>query len=198
MAPNFVLGAKFTYRKLGRVIEDFLVPSSRATTSSPTRSRARSARSSPSTTGVRHGAGAEGRAEELQLRAQRPQALLEQLAVPGELRLDQARGQLRRPVPELDRPARPEHQLGLRLRRLPGQRPGPAVGRAPAPVQVRRQLRVQGRARRPQRRAQHLVLLGPAAERLRLLVRRTPTGSTTWRRAARSAADRPTTRPTCT
>ncbi len=26
MAPNFVLGAKFTYRKLGRVIEDFLVP----------------------------------------------------------------------------------------------------------------------------------------------------------------------------
>jgi outer membrane receptor protein involved in Fe transport len=28
VAPNFALGAKFAYRKLGRVIEDFLVPSS--------------------------------------------------------------------------------------------------------------------------------------------------------------------------
>jgi hypothetical protein len=28
VAPNFALGVKFTYRKLGRVIEDFLVPSS--------------------------------------------------------------------------------------------------------------------------------------------------------------------------
>src|SRR4029453_6110087 len=27
VAPNFALGAKFTYRTLGRVIEDFLVPS---------------------------------------------------------------------------------------------------------------------------------------------------------------------------
>ncbi len=27
VAPNLALGAKFTYRKLGRVIEDFLVPS---------------------------------------------------------------------------------------------------------------------------------------------------------------------------
>jgi outer membrane receptor protein involved in Fe transport len=28
VAPNFALGAKFTYRKLGRVIEDFLIPAS--------------------------------------------------------------------------------------------------------------------------------------------------------------------------
>ena len=53
VAPNFALGAKFTYRKLGRVIEDFLVPSRGRATSSPTRRRARSARSSPSTTASR-------------------------------------------------------------------------------------------------------------------------------------------------
>ena len=52
----------------------------------------------------------------------RAEALQQQLAVPGELRLLEARRQLRRHVPELDRPARSEHQLGVRLRRLPGQR----------------------------------------------------------------------------
>ena len=57
-----------------------------------------------------------------------------------------ARRQLRRHVPELDRPARSEHQLGVRLRRLPGQRAGSAEQRAHAPVQVRRQLRVLQRS----------------------------------------------------
>jgi len=61
---------------------------------------------------------------------------------PGELRLGAPVGQLRRHLPELDRPARPQHQLGPRLRRLPGERLRPPLGRAPEPAEVRRQLPV--------------------------------------------------------
>ena len=119
LRPRLVVGAKFTNRKLGRVIEDFLIPE-RAATSSPTRQgigkemgfydfvhTAAAPKPTRKSTGVRdHGA----------------QALQQQLAVPGERRLQQARRQLRRHVPGLDRPARSEHQLGVRLRRLPGER----------------------------------------------------------------------------
>ena len=107
-----------------------------------------------------------------QHRAQRPQAIHEWLAVPRELRLFEARRQLRRDVPELDRSARSEYQLRVRLRRLPGQRGRTPDQRPPEPVQVRRQLRVrQGRVDRPQPGPVDARLLRTAAERVRLLVR---------------------------
>ena len=84
MAPTWCVGAKFTYRKLGRVIEDFLILA-RATTSSPTRARA-SAREMTFYDYV-DGAGAEGEAQEHSVRAHGAQALRRQLAVPRELRV---------------------------------------------------------------------------------------------------------------
>ena len=49
VARNLSVGAKFVHRNLGRVIEDFLVPS-RASTSSPTRARASAPRWRSTTT----------------------------------------------------------------------------------------------------------------------------------------------------
>ena len=39
LKSNIVVGAKYTHRNLGRVIEDFLIPDQGRTTSSPTRAR---------------------------------------------------------------------------------------------------------------------------------------------------------------
>ena len=74
------------------------------------------------------------------VRDQRTQAVQRRLAVPRELRVAEAGRQLRWRLPELHRSARPEHQLGVRLRGLPRQRRRPPDERPHTPVQVRRQL----------------------------------------------------------
>ena len=86
-------------------------------------------------------AGAGSAAHQHQHRADAAEALQQELAGHGELRLLEARRQLRRHVPELDRAARSEHQLGVRLCRLPGERPGSVEQPAQEPAEVRRKLR---------------------------------------------------------
>ena len=141
-----VLAMHYNYRNLGRVIEDFLVPSSGeyfiANPGEGTLGRA-----SGSTTAVNAAPAPKAGRVNKKPRVVTPQAVLEQLAVPRELRVVEARRQLRRHVPELHRPARSEHQLGVRLRRLPGQRRRPADQRPHAPAQAGRQLPVEQRAR---------------------------------------------------
>ena len=84
---------------------------------------------------------------------------------------EEARRQLRRLVSGVDRPARSGHQLGLRLRRLPRERPGPLEQRAQEPAQARRQLHVeQGDAQRADRGRLVPLVLRASADRLWLFV----------------------------
>ena len=119
VAPNLSVGIKYNHRKLADVIEDFLVPASRRLLHR--QPRPGHARPEPRLLRRHLGAGAAGDAHQRCGDPQRDQALLEQLAADRQLRLVEAGRQLRRHQPDLDRPARPEHQLGVRLRRLPDQ-----------------------------------------------------------------------------
>ncbi len=72
-----------------------------------------------------------------------PEAVLQQLPVPGFGAVVDVDRQLRRDLPGVHRPARPEPELGLRLRGLSGQQRRQSVQRPAHPVQVRRHLPVR-------------------------------------------------------
>ena len=118
--PNLTVGIRYIHRKLGRRDRGLPGAVERRDTSSPT--PARDARPASASTTADVGAGAEGEAQEHEHRADAARSACEELAVHRQLRLVEARRQLRRHVPELDRPAGSEHQLGVRLRGLHGQR----------------------------------------------------------------------------
>ena len=120
-----------------------------ASTSSPTRAPA-SARPRPSSTdrpGCRRSSRAdpEGEAYLHRRRTPRREAFQQQLSVLHQLRVVEAGGQLRRYLPELDRPERSEHQLRVRLRRLPRQQQRPAQQRPHARGEVLRVVHAQQR-----------------------------------------------------
>ena len=121
--------------------------------------------------------------------------------LPGELRLEQAGGQLRRGLPALDRSARPEHQPALRLRGLPGERDG---GRSPSERhhqdEAQRQLSVNSGS---PRRGSNVGLGAPywySGLPLNAYGYSLPraTGTTSWLPGARWGAGLRTGKPTCT
>ena len=86
---NLALGAKYVHRNLGRVIEDFLVPSEGELLHRQPRP---GPRPGDGVLRLRHARRRRRRPtrDNYSVRAQRAQALHEQLAVPGELRLDRS------------------------------------------------------------------------------------------------------------
>ena len=133
----------------------------------------------------RAGAAAEARGR--RVRNDGAEAAEPQLAVPRQRSLQQARRELRRHVPGFYRPARSEHQLGVRLRRLPGECARAVEQRPQRAAEVPRHLRgpewagqqgcssASARTGTPARRSTPTAIPPPTA-----------TGSTTWCRVARS------------
>ena len=143
VAPNLALGAKFTYRKLGRVIEDFLVPSEGSYfIANPAEGTL--GKELAFYDGVTTAPAPKAERNELQLRGQRAASASEQLAVPGELRLDASSratttASSRTPPASSTRTSTPPSTTPTSLVNAQGR-----LSRgAPAPAQVRRQLRVQ-------------------------------------------------------
>ncbi len=194
--PNFAIGVQGTYRELGQVIEDFLIsPTTGYFIANPGQGIGSNMtfydyESVAAPTVRREYTG-------IELNARKRYSNGWQLY--ASYLWSEARRQLRRPLPGLDRPARPQHQLGLRLRRLPDQRRRQAVERPHPPVQDQRQLHLPGRpALRPHGRRLGLLALGHAADRLRLLARLPELGVLPDAARLASAATRTTTRWTST
>ena len=109
----------------------------------------------------RHGGRAQGEAHERQHRDHGPEEFHGQLAAPRQLRMVEARRQLRRDLSKLHGAAGSEHQLGLRLRGLHGERRGEADQRSRASAQAGCQLRVlEGPAQGAESRAVDALVLG--------------------------------------
>ncbi len=167
--PNFALGIQGTYRELGRVIEDFLIISE----------------GNYFIANPGEGIGSVATFYDYaEVPAEKPRREYTGVELTARKRYSDgwqlyasylwstSRGQLRRRLPGLDRPARPEHQLGVRLRRLPDQRRRRSVQRPRAQLQGQRQLHGPGgRARQPDGRPGGLLAQWHAAHRVRLLVR---------------------------
>ena len=120
LGRNLVVGAKYGHRKLGRVIEDFLIPSE------GTYFIANPASGIGTEMGFYDGVHtapapeAKRTNDAFEVNARKRFSNNWQFLASAVF--EQARRQLRRHVPGVNRPARSEHQLGVRLCRLPGER----------------------------------------------------------------------------